>query len=147
VDTIKTYRHTLVALAFAALAIVALVFVPDERLDKLVRLAERVIVDPAGATAFVAVIAGALTTLRGAWMRVPPASVVLLALAVSTITACGAQLTSEQRTALAIETQRCVVNERAIVDRVGTTEEQDRADLAAERARCDAARAAITETP
>ena len=56
---------------------------------------------------------------------------------------CGAQLTASQREALAVETQRCVANERAIVDRPDTTEEQDRADLAAERSRCDAARAAI----
>ena len=56
---------------------------------------------------------------------------------------CGAQLTASQREALAVETQRCVANERAIVDRTDTTEEQDRADLAAERSRCDAARAAI----
>ena len=45
--------------------------------------------------------------------------------------------------ALAVETQRCLANERAIVDRPDTTEEQDRADLASERSRCDAARAAI----
>ena len=56
---------------------------------------------------------------------------------------CGAQLTASQREALAVETQRCVANERAIVDRPDTTEEQDRADLAAERSRCDAARTAI----
>ena len=56
---------------------------------------------------------------------------------------CGAQLTASQREALTVETQRCVANERAIVDRPDTTDEQDRADLAAERSRCDAARAAI----
>lgn len=66
--------------------------------------------------------------------------VIIVALALA---GCGAQLTTTQRTDLATETQRCLVNERAIVERTGTTEEQDRADLAAERARCDAARAAI----
>ena len=66
----------------------------------------------------------------------------VLALGAATV-GCGAQLTASQREALAVETQRCLANERAIVDRPDTTEEQDRADLAAERERCDAARAAI----
>ena len=66
----------------------------------------------------------------------------VLALGAATV-GCGAQLTASQREALAVETQRCLANERAIVDRPDTTEEQDRADLAAERSRCDAARAAI----
>lgn len=76
------------------------------------------------------------------------ARVLPLALGLGTaiaLSGCGAQLTSAQRTALAVETQLCIANERAIVDRQGTTEEDDRADLAAERARCDAARAAISE--
>jgi hypothetical protein len=49
------------------------------------------------------------------------------------------------RAAYATEAARCVANERAIVDRQGTTEEQDRADLALERTRCDAALAGIEE--
>lgn len=58
---------------------------------------------------------------------------------------CGA---SEQlRAAYAIEVARCVANERSIVDREGTTREQDVADLAAERIRCDAALDAIGGTP
>lgn len=58
------------------------------------------------------------------------------------ISACGGA-TAEVRTAYSVEVARCVANERAIVDRQGTTADQDRADLAAERARCDAALAAI----
>lgn len=62
---------------------------------------------------------------------------------------CGHQLTPAQRTALAIETQECGLNERAIVsDPCGdltpeACEARDREALAAERARCDAARQAI----
>jgi Tfp pilus assembly protein PilV len=45
------------------------------------------------------------------------------------------------------EVALCIANERAIVDREGTSREQDAADLAAERARCDAALAAIGGEP
>lgn len=55
---------------------------------------------------------------------------------------CGSA-TAEQRTAYAVEQARCIAAERAIVDREGTTYEEDRADLEAERARCDAALRAI----
>jgi hypothetical protein len=58
------------------------------------------------------------------------------------LSACGGT-TAEIRTAYAIEQARCLINERAIIDRVGTTQEQDEADFAAERARCDAALMAI----
>lgn len=58
------------------------------------------------------------------------------------LAACGG-LSAETRTAFAVETARCVSNERAIVDRQGSTREQDELDLATERARCDAALDAI----
>lgn len=45
----------------------------------------------------------------------------------------------ELRRSYAEEVARCISNERAIVDRRGTTQEQDEADLASERARCDEA--------
>lgn len=45
----------------------------------------------------------------------------------------------EVRTAYAVEQARCIANERAIIDRAGSTYEQDRTDIEAERARCDAA--------
>jgi hypothetical protein len=61
--------------------------------------------------------------------------------AASNMAGCGAS--AEVRSAYSIETMRCIANERAIVDRQGTTEEQDRADLEIERSRCDAALAAI----
>ena len=41
------------------------------------------------------------------------------------------------RTAYSVAVAQCVARERSIVDRTGTTEEQDRADLAAEREECD----------
>jgi hypothetical protein len=49
----------------------------------------------------------------------------------------------ETRTAYAVEVAKCIANEQAIVDRSGTTEEQDYADLTAERNRCDAALNAV----
>ena len=56
---------------------------------------------------------------------------------------CGPSVTPETRTLYAIEQARCVESEEAIVARQGTTEAQDQADLAAERARCDAALRAV----
>ena len=74
-------------------------------------------------------------------MRPALVALALLSMGVS----CGA---SEQvRAAYSIEVARCVANERAIVDREGTTREQDEADLAAERVRCDAALDAIGGAP
>ena len=64
--------HALVALGFAALAVVAAIFVPPSMIDKLSSLVERIARDPAGATVIVSVIAGAVTTLRAAWVRRPP---------------------------------------------------------------------------
>ena len=58
---------------------------------------------------------------------------ILLAL----IAGCGAS--AELRTRYATETARCIANERAIIDRQGTSYEQDREDLDVERARCNAA--------
>lgn len=66
--------HLVAAVAFGALAVVALIFVPDERLAKLVTFAGRVIEDPAGALAALSLLAGAITTLRAAWLRQPPSS-------------------------------------------------------------------------
>lgn len=59
---------------------------------------------------------------------------------------CGGA-SAETRSSYTIEVSRCLSNERAIVDRSGTTEEQDRADLEVERARCDAALTAIYRGP
>lgn len=50
---------------------------------------------------------------------------------------CGAS--AQLRTAYATEMARCISNERAIIDRQGTSYEQDREDLDVERARCNAA--------
>ena len=61
--------------------------------------------------------------------------------------ACGPTTTPQVRSAYALETARCVANERAIVDREATTYAQDIADLATERLRCDAALAEIGGAP
>jgi hypothetical protein len=50
---------------------------------------------------------------------------------------CGAS--AEIRTRYATEMARCIANERAIIDRQGTSYEQDREDLDVERVRCNAA--------
>lgn len=65
-------QHLVAAVSFGTLAVVALIFVPDERLAKLVTLVGRVIEDPAGALAALSLLAGAITTLRAAWLRQPP---------------------------------------------------------------------------
>ena len=57
---------------------------------------------------------------------------------------CGAS--PEVRANYAVEAARCITNERAIVDRASTAEEDAR-DLAIERARCDAALEAIGGAP
>lgn len=64
--------------------------------------------------------------------------ITFLLLLILVVYGCGTA-SLETRTAYSIEAAHCVANERAIVDREGTTREQDEADLAAERARCDAA--------
>lgn len=58
---------------------------------------------------------------------------------------CGAS--AEIRTRYATEVARCIANERAIVDRQGTSYEQDRDDLDVERARCNAALDSIGGAP
>jgi len=55
----------------------------------------------------------------------------------------GPPVTAAQRTAYSVEAAHCLEAEQAIADRPATTEAQDMADLAAEEARCDAARQAI----
>lgn len=55
---------------------------------------------------------------------------------------CGPQL-QQVRAQYEGEVHRCLDNEQAIVARTGSSMDQDAADLVAERARCDAALAAI----
>lgn len=69
------------------------------------------------------------------------ASLITLLLTLVLIACSGVPL--ETRTAYSVEAAYCVANERAIVDRQGTTLEQDETDLAIERARCDAALSAV----
>lgn len=65
------------------------------------------------------------------------------AIALSAIILVGCGASAQLRSAYATETARCIANERAIVDRQGTSYEQDREDLDVERARCNAALDAI----
>ncbi len=58
----------------------------------------------------------------------------------------GCVVSHEVRARYALEHARCLANERAIVDRPGTSYEQDTDDLEAERLRCDAALDAIEES-
>jgi hypothetical protein len=73
----------------------------------------------------------------------PPAALLALVFACSTLPACGAS--DAMRAAYAEEVARCTLNERAIVAREGTTEEEDAAALELERARCDAALRRVEE--
>lgn len=50
---------------------------------------------------------------------------------------CGGPASTATSATYATTVADCVRRERAIIDRQGTTEEQDRADLARERALCD----------
>lgn len=98
---------------------------------------------------------GLLSTVIAYWLRSPrempppppppPPPAVLLTLAVTLLAlssaACGAS--DALRAAYAEEVARCTLNEREIVARQGTTEEEDAAALAMERARCDDALRAV----
>ena len=55
---------------------------------------------------------------------------------------CGGA-SAEVRTAYAVEQARCLANERAIIDRAGTSYDDDVEAMRVERARCDAALRAI----
>ncbi len=77
---------------------------------------------------------GAVLLAAGAWGLWKWLSVAALAL----LAGCGA-------TPYATETARCAANEEVIVQRTGTTAEQDELDMAAERARCDEALAALRD--
>lgn len=61
----------------------------------------------------------------------------LVALVAAFFSGCGASAAT--RSAYALEQARCIANERSIIDREGTTEEQDREAMRVERERCDAA--------
>jgi hypothetical protein len=63
------------------------------------------------------------------------------------IVGCGATVSADVRHRYATETARCIANERAIIDRQGTSYEQDRDDLDVERARCNAALEQIGGAP
>jgi hypothetical protein len=81
--------------------------------------------------------------------RPPTVALVLLFVLLpfaAVVLGCGGA-TGATRTDYAVEQGHCIANERAIVDRTGTTLEQDQADLATERHRCDAALAAIGGAP
>jgi hypothetical protein len=84
-------------------------------------------------------VARILVGARMLWRSFIVVSAVLVGIGIAVqCSGCGGA-TAEQRTAYAVEQARCLANERAIVDREGTSYELDRYDLEQERARCDAA--------
>lgn len=56
---------------------------------------------------------------------------------------CGPSVSTQTRVDYALEVAHCDEEERAIIARQGTTREEDTAAMAAERVRCDEARAAL----
>ena len=56
-------------------------------------------------------------------------------------------MSADVRHRYATEVAHCIANERAIIDRQGTSYEQDRDDLDVERARCNAALEQIGGAP
>jgi hypothetical protein len=64
---LSDWKHGLVALGFALLALLAAVFVPDERWAKLGTLLSRLASDPAGAIALAGTVGMMLAAFRGAW--------------------------------------------------------------------------------
>jgi len=143
-DKLKQWQNQIVGLVALAILVAGFVAAPEERLDKVSHALVAFGSTTPGQAVYGALTMLAVAVLRWALARIPSAaSLLALALLGSSLVGCGAQLSSTQRTTLATETQRCLLNERAIVDRTGTSAEQDASDLAAERARCDAARAAI----
>lgn len=95
-------------------------------------------------------LGAALLAFLGVLSR-PRGSALILCAVLSTavlsgvVSGCGASAAT--REGYSAEVARCVAAERAIVDREGTSEEEDREALALERSRCDAALAAIGGAP
>lgn len=136
-DWFNAWQHVVLACVCLVCAVCAGVFVPADRWEKLGHFLS----DPATAVTLTA-LGGVGVALYRRARGLPPALLVI-ALLGTLATGCGPAVTPEVRSAYAIEQARCVENEEAIVARPGTTEAEDRAALDAERARCDAALAAI----
>lgn len=141
---ISDWRHALTALGFAALAVVAAIFVPLSRWEKLGALIERIVEDPAGALAFVALVGGAITTLRGAWMRQPPpppTALLLVALLLPALTGCGGGALRTHQTIATIARVSVVAAHPAIVSTCETLTSRCTDVACVERvtADCDAA--------
>lgn len=106
--------------------------------------------DTAGGTLILSALVGILThsplATPGGGIPRPPVGPTIVAMLCLGLLACGGA-SFATRTAYGVEATRCAANERAIVDRVGTTEAQDREALRAERERCDDALHAIEGAP
>jgi len=159
-DKLKQWQNQIVGLVALAILVAGFVAAPEERLDKVGHALVAFGSTTAGQAIYAAAGALLVAAFRWALARIPTAAPTesrpqrLQSLAFwfavgcaigATAQGCGAQLSESARVALAVRTQICLVQERAIVDRTGTTAEQDAADLAASRAQCDADRAAIVE--
>lgn len=74
IDKLKDWRGTIEILGLAAICGVTLDLMRPETWDKLERLGERIVADPAAATAAAVAVVGMLRTVWLAWQRDPHAS-------------------------------------------------------------------------
>lgn len=145
--------HLVAGVACASLFVVALIFVPDERLAKLATLAGRIIEDPAGAVAAVSLIAGAITTLRAAWVRVPPSEAprrrptippgTTMALALALLSGCSPSALRTHQTIATIARVSVVAAHPAIVSACETLMSRCTDDACLERVGHDCEAAAV----
>lgn len=84
---------------------------------------------------------GALCAAVLAFLKPIVVGPALALLLVASAAGCGASTST--RAAYALEQGRCIANERSVIDREGTSYEDDQRALQEERARCDAALRAI----
>lgn len=145
--------HLVTGVACASLFVVALIFVPDERLAKLAKLAGRIIENPAGAVAAVSLVAGAITTLRAAWVRVPPSETprrrptippgATMALALALLAGCSPSALRTHQTIATIARVSVVAAHPAIVSACETLMSRCTDDACLERVGHDCEAAAV----
>lgn len=83
---------------------------------------------------------GCFASIIGSWCAIG-----LILGTAATCGSCSPSVSTQTRVNYAMEAARCDENERAIIAREDTTLEEDTAAMAAERIRCDEARAAILD--
>ena len=128
-----SWPQVVVLLALIVSVVFTLHSVPERIWDRVVDKEPEVIVG------YVSTLVLGLAGLFAQMKRRGP-SLLPLAFVALTLSACGASAVT--RSTYALEQARCIANEREIIDRE-STEEEDTRDMAIERARCDAALAII----